>query len=268
MAASIFLPQESTSRKSPIGRRGGVLLLAGFGIKICMQAGHLEIEDGSGPDRRKVRLARIGHGLQRLVCIGSDGYLSLAARRWLADQDISFSMLSRDDKVLAVTGPVRPSDAKLRRAQALALSNGAALRMARELIRQKLAAQEQVARYKLLDSTTADAIAQFAAELPGADSIASVRLTESHLFWGYYLPRGKCYTPPFAQLIASRDGQRADRETLRQLAGFSEREIRKGAGVHRDTIRLIRHGQGVKRSTYERIVKFLRDNVSPAAQNA
>ena len=41
----------------------------------------------------------------------------------------------------------------------------------------------------------------------------------------------------------------ADPETLRQLAAFSEREIRKGTGVRRDTIRLIRHGKGVKRST-------------------
>jgi hypothetical protein len=36
-------------------------------------------------------------------------------------------MLERDGKVLAVTGPVRPSDARLRHAQALAGQNGVAL---------------------------------------------------------------------------------------------------------------------------------------------
>jgi hypothetical protein len=36
----------------------------------------------------------------------------------------------------------------------------------------------------------------------------------------------------------------ADAETLRQLTGFSEREIRKATGVRRDTIRLLRHGNG------------------------
>ena len=46
-------------------------------------------------------------------------------------------------------------------------------------------------------------------------------------------------------------------ETLRQLARFSERQIRAGTGLRRDTIRLIRHGNGVKRSTYERVVEFL-----------
>src|SRR5262249_124278 len=44
----------------------------------------------------------------------------------------------------------------------------------------------------------------------------------------------------------------ADAETLRQLAGFSERQIRKETGICRDAIRLIRHGKGVKRATYQK----------------
>ena len=47
-------------------------------------------------------------------------------------------------------------------------------------------------------------------------------------------------------------------ETLRQLAGFSERQIREETGVRRDTIRAMRHGKGVKRSTYEKVINFLR----------
>ena len=58
----------------------------------------------------------------------------------------------------------------------------------------------------------------------------------------------------------------ADPETLRQLASFSERQISKRTGVHRNTIRLIRHGKGVKRSTYEKVINFLRENVRPAVQ--
>ena len=55
-------------------------------------------------------------------------------------------MLDRDGSVLATTGPVPPSDARLRRAQALAQESGAALRIARELIALKLAAQAKLAR--------------------------------------------------------------------------------------------------------------------------
>ena len=50
----------------------------------------------------------------------------------------------------------------------------------------------------------------------------------------------------------------ADAETLRQLARYSERQIRVGTGLRRDTIRLIRHGTGVKRSTYQRVIEFLK----------
>lgn len=185
MAASIVLSQDVTSRKSSISR-SGVITLFGFGIKIRMQSGHLEIEDGIGPERRKIKLSRVGHGLKRLVAIGSDGFVSLEALRWLADQDASFIMLNRDGTVLLTTGPVRPSDAKLRRSQALAHCSEAALRISRELISRKLTAQEEVARHKLLDVSTADAIARFNAELPSMDSINTIRLIESQaarVYW-------------------------------------------------------------------------------------
>src|SRR6266705_226752 len=136
--------------------RHGVVTLFGYGVQVRVDRGHLLVEDGIGADRRHARFPRVGHGLRRLVVIGPDGMVSLAALRWLADQDAAFVMLERDGSVLATTGPVRSSDAKLRRAQALAHSSGAALRITRELISQKLAGQERVARGKLLDSTTAD----------------------------------------------------------------------------------------------------------------
>jgi CRISPR-associated endonuclease Cas1 len=164
----------------------GVVTLFGYGIRVCVDRGHLFLEDGIGAERRCLRLPRVRHGLKRLVCIGSDGIVSLAALRWLADQDASFVMLERDGSVLATTGPVRPSDAKLRRAQALAHTSGAALRITRELISQKLIGQEQVARHKLLDTLTADSIARFRSELSSAESISSIRLIESQaarLYW-------------------------------------------------------------------------------------
>lgn len=185
MAASSTLPQQNASRKSAVNR-SGVLVLNGFGIKVRMQSGHLEIEDGIGPDRRRIRLARIGHGLKRLVVIGTDGFVTLEALRWLADQDAFFAMLDRDGTVLLVTGPVRPSDAKLRRAQALACQCETGIQISRELINRKLAGQENVARHKLLDSGTADEIVRFRHELPQADSITSIRLIESQAARTYW----------------------------------------------------------------------------------
>jgi CRISPR-associated endonuclease Cas1 len=185
MAATEKLRQLSQSHNSPVPRHG-VLTLFGYGIRVHLDRGHLLIEDGLGEDRRRTRLPRVGHGLKRLVVIGSDGMISLAALRWLADQDASFVMLERDGSVLATTGPVRSSDAKLRRAQALAHHSGASLRISRELVFRKLTAQEQVAREKLLDCTTADMILRFKSELTTADSISTIRLIEAQAARAYW----------------------------------------------------------------------------------
>lgn len=165
--------------QTQIEPRQGVVTLFGYGTSVRVDRGHLVLEDGIANDRRQGRFPRVGHGLRRVVVIGSDGMVSFAALRWLADQNASFVMLDRDGSVLATTGPVRSSDAKLRRAQSLAPSNGTAVRIARELISKKLAGQEQVARHKLRDSNTADTIARYRAELPQADEISSIRLIEA-----------------------------------------------------------------------------------------
>jgi len=185
MAATENLRQQPQSHNSLVPR-SGVVSLSGYGVQVRVDRGHLLLDDGIGADRRHFRLPRVGHGLRRLVVIGSDGFVSLAALRWLADQDAAFTMLERDGKVLAATGPVFPSDARLRRAQALAHSSGTALPIARELISRKLAAQEQVTRNKLLNSTTADTIAQFRTKLPAAESIATIRLIESEGALAYW----------------------------------------------------------------------------------
>jgi CRISPR-associated endonuclease Cas1 len=121
-----------------------------------------------------------------LVVIGSDGMVSLSALRWLADQNAAFVMLERNGSVLAATGPVRPSDARLRRAQALAYESGAALRIVRELIGQKLAGQEQVAREKLGAYSVAQLIAKARTALANADSIQAIHLLETQAAGAYW----------------------------------------------------------------------------------
>ncbi len=189
MAAIQSVPEVLLDSKSPalVLPRHGVLTLFGFGIRVHVERGHLTIEDGIGVDRRKARLPKVGHGLRRLVVIGSDGFVSLSALRWLSDQDAAFVMLERDGSVLAVTGPVRPSDARLRRAQALAHHSGTALRIARELISRKLGGQEQVARDKLNNPTAADTIAPMRASLSNAKTIEAIRQLEAQAAQTYWL---------------------------------------------------------------------------------
>jgi len=185
MAATKTVSHLSQSSNS-LTPRCGVLTLSGYGIQVRVDRGHLLVEDGIGAERRLTRFPRVGHGLRRLIVIGSDGMVSLAALRWLADQDASFALLERDGSVLATTGPVCPSDAKLRRAQALAAQSDVGLQIARELISRKLAGQEQVARAKLRDLSAADTIAGLRAALADAESLDRIRFFESQgaaLYW-------------------------------------------------------------------------------------
>ena len=176
MAASHTL---SHSFAIPQISKSGVLTLHGYGLRIRIQAGHLETEHGIGPERYKLRLPRVNHGLKRLVCIGDDGFITLSALRWLSDVGASFVMLDRLGKVRVVTGPASPSEARLRRAQALALSNGTALPIARELIAAKLDGQELVVREKLKNESTANLIATFRKKLATAETIDAIRGIES-----------------------------------------------------------------------------------------
>jgi CRISPR-associated endonuclease Cas1 len=180
MAASHTLPHSYAIRKS------GVLVLNGYGIRVQVNAGHLLAHDGIADERRTIRLPRVNHGLKRLVMIGSDGFVTLEALRWLADQGAAFVMLDRRGKVLAITGPVAPSDAKLRRAQALALGNGTALRISKDLISQKLAGQETLVRDMLRDSLTADVIARSRGDLLNADNVDVIRLIEAQAARHYW----------------------------------------------------------------------------------
>jgi CRISPR-associated endonuclease Cas1 len=166
--------------------RHGIITLFGYGINVCVDRGHLTFRDGIGPVRREGRLSRVRHGLRRMVVIGSDGMVSLAALRWLADQDAAFVMLDRDGTVLATTGPVQSSDARLRRAQAFAEESGAAVQITQELIAQKLLGQAQVAREKLGNLEVADKIIEFRSRVESANTVLGIRNLESQAAKAYW----------------------------------------------------------------------------------
>lgn len=185
MAASATLSEFSPTCNSLIPKHG-VITLFGYGISVSVDRGHLVLKCGIGRERCEGRLARVGHGLRRLVVIGSDGFISLAALRWLDSQDSAFVLLERDGSVLAATGPVRPSDARLRRSEALASTNGMALQISKWLIGQKLSAQHRVATNKLNNPEAAHLIAANQSLVNDVPTIKALRLLESraaHAYW-------------------------------------------------------------------------------------
>jgi CRISPR-associated protein Cas1 len=198
MTAKTTLHQPAELRKSaeisisrqndpaPIKSRHGVVTLFGYGISIRVERGQLVLTDGIGDERYQGRFPRVGHGIERIVTIGNDGNVSLAALRWLADQKAAFVMLERDGTVLLTTGPVRSSDARLRRAQAQAAESGIAVEIARSLIDNKLANQESLVRENFIGSSAADEIAEFRAGLQSVATIDAIRLLEAQGAFAYW----------------------------------------------------------------------------------
>src|SRR6266478_10121796 len=181
------LPFSISSENSElIQPKAGAITLFGFGSSVRVDKGHLILEERMGSLHRRARFSRVGHGLKRLVVIGSDGVISLSALRWLADQNAAFVMLNRDGKVLATTGPVSPSDVRLRRAQSLAHQSDLALRIARELIDKKLHGQEHVARKYFPKSSAAVSIAIARNKLVTAKSSDDIRQSESQGALAYW----------------------------------------------------------------------------------
>ena len=78
MAASQTVPQLESSSNLALPR-SGVVSLYGFGIRVCVERGHLILPDGIGADRRYFRLPRVGHGLKQMVIGAVDGSISLSA---------------------------------------------------------------------------------------------------------------------------------------------------------------------------------------------
>jgi CRISPR-associated protein Cas1 len=170
----------------PIVPKHGVVTLFGYNSSVSVERGHLVLNDGIAVNRRQGRFSRVRHGLKRLVVIGSTGMVTFEALRWLADQNAAFVMLERDGSVLATTGPVRPSDARLRRAQSLAAQSGTDLRITRALIAAKLTGQERVARARICNTVAAEAISQALLALDSTTTIPLIRFLEAQAGRAYW----------------------------------------------------------------------------------
>jgi CRISPR-associated endonuclease Cas1 len=156
-------------------RRAAVCAASGYGIKIQVRRGQLLVEDGLGRDRRSRVYSRATHGISRLVVIGSDGFITFEAVRWLQRLGIALVHLDRDGNILATSSP-HGGDTRLRRLQATAWGSETGREMARMLLQAKLDGQARV-----LETLTGDAepLAAFAA----ANSRLGTAATVDELVW-------------------------------------------------------------------------------------
>jgi CRISPR-associated endonuclease Cas1 len=166
-----------------------IYVASGYGLKLYVNRGHLVVHDGIGRQRRTVRFNRVTSRLRRLVVLGHSGFVTLEALVWLRDVGAAFVHIDRDGKLVACTTGYSRDDARLRRAQALAATNGVGLELVRELIQQKLHGQAAVGE-ALPDSDAAtaarSAIDQGLGELTNAESMQELRLVEAQAAREYF----------------------------------------------------------------------------------
>ncbi|MFZ0575151.1 MAG: CRISPR-associated endonuclease Cas1 [Candidatus Cybelea sp.] len=176
--------QNFTPLYPPLQVRAGVLVVDGFGIALrVLNRGKLRVEDGIGRQRRSLTLDRAGCGLERLVLIGHAGYVTLEALAWLRAIGAALVQIGRDGEVLAHSVPFGYDGHPIRRAQALAVTNGLDLAIARELIASKLEGQRRILVRLGADLREFD---KLRASLASADSIDRVRVIEATAAGSYF----------------------------------------------------------------------------------
>lgn len=170
--------------------RGGIIVAAGYGLKLYVHRGHLIVEDGVGRDRHTRRYHRATSKLKRVVVIGHDGYVTLEAMRWIRDIGAAFVQVDTDATLIALSAPARHHESKLRRAQALATTSDLGRAAVVELLRAKLEGQAEIAErlahlkptVRVKDATpitVAAAIRESAAAMHDDMSFAELRQLES-----------------------------------------------------------------------------------------
>jgi hypothetical protein len=110
-ATLVLAPDEVTDSMSALAATysrsdlAGVCVADGFGVRVVVERGALEVHDGVGPHRRSRRYDRATHGLRRLVILNGAGVVSLDALRWCHALGIGVLVLGPDGTVHLASTP-------------------------------------------------------------------------------------------------------------------------------------------------------------------
>jgi CRISPR-associated endonuclease Cas1 len=178
--------QDKPTELTPVTPRNGVLTLTGYGLRVRVERGYLEVSDGMADKRRAGRFHKTDRSLKHLIILGHSGNITLDAFRWLHDAGVSFTQLDADANVLAVSAALGRNDGRLRRAQALALRNGVALQIAKQLVEQKLLGQARVLTEIEGTDEAAQQVIRIRERINAAKNADHVRVLEAEaakLYW-------------------------------------------------------------------------------------
>ncbi len=155
----------------------------GFGVRVGVHHGALQVSDGVGEHRRVRDFAKV-QAPERLVVSG-DGVISTEALAWCRAQGVGVVVLGAGDLVLGSSAPGR-NDPRIRRAQALAGGSPAGVAVVRYLLTAKLAGQASVLRSVFSDTDTAGTVDDLAGGIEVADTVDEARQLEAVAAAAYF----------------------------------------------------------------------------------
>lgn len=172
----------------------GVVVAYGYGVRVGVWRGRLEVDDGVASDRRLRRFHRATSGLKRLVVLGHTGYVTLDALRWIADIKAGYLQIDQDGRVLAAFGPAGTDRPALRRAQAMASQTEQALELSKWMVDAKLTAQVSTLTQFLDRLDVAEAVSviegyrKLAADAETTDQLRSSEAWAAGAYWQTLAP--------------------------------------------------------------------------------
>jgi CRISPR-associated endonuclease Cas1 len=172
---------------------GGVCVADGFGVKVTVARGALEVSDGIGHYRRTRRYDRATHGLRRVVLVQPEGFATFEAMRWCQGLGIGVLVLGPDGMPMLASTPRVTDDARMRRVQALAPYEPVGLGIARYLLSAKVTGQARLVLGRFSDSEAEDflpgtresfeersvTVAELAEAIKSAETIEEARQLEA-----------------------------------------------------------------------------------------
>ena len=145
-----------------------------------VERGGLVVEDGVGEHRRCRRFERATHGLGRLVVLNAyGGSVSWDALRWCKSLGIGVLVLGADGTANLASTPRVSDDARLRRAQAMALAEPVGLGIARYLLSAKVSAQAELVAGRFGELSEAETIRGLAGAIEVAGTAEECRQLEA-----------------------------------------------------------------------------------------
>ncbi len=162
---------------------GRVVVADGFGVRITVEHGALAVRDGLAEHGRERRYAKV-MAPERLVVAG-EGFLTTEALAWCKAQGTAVVVLRAGDVLLGASPPGR-DDARIRRAQALAMGSPAGLAVVRYLLTAKLQGQAAVLRDVFGAGETAQTIADLVEGIDVAEDVDACRQLEAVAAAAYF----------------------------------------------------------------------------------